>query len=113
MKYKYILHWFFTPRDRAGNVCSYFAIVDTRSGRVLRGYNTPESNLRGVVFFLNGGEHKQNYWFAQTEVPYRAYVYNTKSMNYIGCDSETIAAAFRKLMKLRKKQATACWSEMI
>jgi hypothetical protein len=105
MKYKFILHWFFTPRNRSGNVSSYFALADTRSGRIIHGHSAPESNLRGVIFELNGGEHKQNYWFAQTQIPSREFNYRTKDIDYIGCDPAVIAAAFRKAMKSRKRRA--------
>jgi hypothetical protein len=100
-KYKFILHWFFSPRDRSGNVYSYGCIVDTKSGRCLRVADVPESNLRGVAFDLNGGEHKQNYWWAATEVPQRELF---RRMNDIPHVSD-IPAAFRKLMKSRKKGA--------
>jgi len=105
MKYKFIVHWFFTPRDRSGNVYSYFAIADTRSGRIIHGHSAPESNLRAAIFHINGGEHKQNYWFAQSEISKRTFDYNTKDIGYIGCDPEVIAAAFRKELKTRKKRA--------
>jgi len=105
MKYKYIIHWFFTPRDSAGNVYSHFKIVDTRSGRIIHGKDACESNLRGVPFFLNGNQHKQNYWFAATQIPWRTYVHNTKTIEHIGCDSAVIAQVFRKAMKTRKRKA--------
>jgi hypothetical protein len=105
MKYRYIIHWFFTPRDSSGNVYSYFAIADTRSGRIMHGKDACESNLRGVPFFLNGKQHQQNYWFAQTQIPWRTYVHNTKTIEYIGCDSAELAEKFRKVMKSRKRKA--------
>jgi hypothetical protein len=103
MKYKLIVHWFYVPRDRSGNVYSYFAIADTRSGRVLRGKDAPESNLRAAIYHINGDQHKQNYWFAETSIPWRQFKYRTEDVPYIGCDPLTIAAEFRKMMKSRKK----------
>jgi len=104
-KYKFILHWFFTPRDRSGNVYSYFSIVDTRSGRIIQGRDVPESNLREAIYEINGREHKQNYYFAQTEIPKRQYDYNTRNIQYIGCDPETLAMVFYKAMNTRKRSA--------
>ena len=101
MKYKFIVHQFVTPRDRSGNVYTYFDIADTRSGRVIHGLHAHESNLRAAIFDLNGGEHKQNYWWAATEVPQRELF---RRMNDISHVSD-IPAAFRKLMKSRKPGA--------
>jgi hypothetical protein len=103
MKYKFIVHQFVTPRDRSGNVYSYFAIADTRSGRIIHGLHAHESNLRAAIFDLNGGEHKQNYWFATTEIPKRSFDYYTKDIGYIGCEPSVIANAFRKALRTRKK----------
>lgn len=103
MKYKYILHRFQTNRDTSGNVYSYFALADTRSGRVLRGRDVPESNAQGAIFILNGNQHKQNYWSATTTLPSRQFDYSVKDIPYHGCSPENIADAFRKMMKSRKK----------
>ena len=105
MKYKYIAHWFYSPRDRNGNVYSYGIIADTRSGRSLAVADIPESNLRGVIFDLNGGEHKQNYWFAQTAVPQRELFRRMKDMHHIS----DVPGAFRRMMKSRKKNAGKPW----
>jgi hypothetical protein len=98
---RYIVHWFFSPRDSSGNVYSYFVIADVRSGRILRGKDVPESNLRAAMFAINGGQHRQNYWFAQTEVKQRELFYRMKDIPYIG-SSEAIAEAFHKMMRSRK-----------
>ena len=105
MKYKYILHWFFSPRDSSGNVYSYGVIVDIRSGRQLMVADVPESNLRGVAFDLNGGEHKQNYWWAQTCVPQRELFRRLNTIPHVS----DIPAAFRTMMKSRKRNAGKPW----
>ena len=98
MKYKYIVNWYYVPRDRAGNVYSYFVIADTRSGRFLYGKDQPESNLRAAMFNLNGS-HKQNYWFECIAKKWHDYASFTKNVPYIG----DIPAAFREVMRSRKQ----------
>jgi hypothetical protein len=101
MKIRYIVILNVTPRDRAGNVYSYFSIIDTRSGRILQGKDAPESNLSGAMFHINGGEHKQNYCFTVQQISWREFVYRTDDIEYVGCDSEVIADKFKKLLKSR------------
>jgi hypothetical protein len=98
MKYKYIVHWFYSPRDVCGNVYSYAIIADTRSGRYLEVANVPESNLRSVIFALNGNQHKQNYWWAQTVIPKRQLNRRLMGIPYIRDIPET----FRKMMRSRR-----------
>jgi hypothetical protein len=107
MKYKFILHRFQTNRDTSGNVYSYFALADTRSGRVLYGRDVPESNAQGAMFILNGNQHKQNYWSATTTLSSRLFDYYVKDIPYIGCSPEQVASAFQKMMKSRKKKVKA------
>lgn len=104
MKIKYLVTWNYTPLDRSGNVYSYFSIVDTASGRILCGKDAPESNLRGALYFINGGEHKQNYSFCDRQIPWREFVYRTNDIEYIGCGSEEIAAKFKEMMKSRSRK---------
>ena len=103
MKYKFIANIFETPPDRSGNVYSYFALADTRSGRIIHGTDVHESNLRAAIFELNSGEHKNNYWFTTTTFDRRRFNHLVRDIPYIGCESKTIAEAFRKAMKTRKK----------
>jgi len=103
MKYKYIIHRFYTPRDNSGNVYCIFSITDTRSGRQLVGKDVPESNLRGLPFDLNGGEWKQNYYYAETAISKREFSDRAKDTPYVGCCPSKIAAAFKKMMKSRKR----------
>ena len=103
MKYKLIAHIFETAPDRSGNVCRYFALADTRSGRIIHGLDVHDSNLRAAIYEVNGGEHKNNYWFATTTITRRQFDYLTKDIPYLGCDPKAIADAFRKAMKTRKK----------
>lgn len=98
MKYKYILHF---VQSTAGG--SYFTLADTRSGRTLSGSNVPESNARAVLYILNGNQHKQNFWQATTTLSSRQFKHYSEDIPYIGCNPDDIAAAFRKMMKSRKK----------
>ena len=100
MKYRYIVHYIEADRDR-----NMFILTDTRSGRSLRGRNVPESNVRLAVYFLNGQEHKQNYYFVNTRTDIRNFKYWwVKNVPYIGSSPEDIAAAFLKMMKSRKSK---------
>lgn len=105
LKYKFIANIFETPPDRFGNVSRSFVLADTRSGRSICGTDVHESNLRAAIFELNGGEHKNNYWFTTTTFDRRRFNHLVRDIPYIGCDSKTIADAFRKAMKTRKKAA--------
>jgi hypothetical protein len=101
MKYRYIAH--FVEADRDHNM---FILTDTRSGRCLRGRNVPEANLRMAIYFLNGQEHKQNYYFATTTVGVRQFkAWWLPKVPYVGTQPEEIAAAFLKIMKSRKHGA--------
>lgn len=98
MKYRYIVHFIEASRDH-----NMFIITDTRSGRSLRGRHVPEANVRLAVYFLNGQEHKQNYYFATSNVPVRQFkAWWVQTVPYVGCQPEDIAAAFLKMMKSRK-----------
>lgn len=110
-KIKFIITWNFTSNDRSENVYSYFSIVDTRSGRILMGKDVPESNLRGAAFWINGGEHKQNYCFISRQISWREFVNRTNNIEYIGCDSETIASGFKTMMKSRSPKVQM-WGQM-
>jgi hypothetical protein len=101
MKYRYIVHYIEASRDH-----NMFIITDTRSGRSLRGKHVPEANVRLVVYYLNGQEHKQNYYFVSGVVPVRHFKeWWVKNVPYIGSQPEEIAAAFIKMMKSRKHGA--------
>jgi hypothetical protein len=102
-KYKYLISISNTLPDRSGNVYTYFIIADSVSGRSIRGIDVPESNICSVPFYLNGGEHKENYWLTTTILSRKQFDYYTKNVHYIGCGAEEIAQAFRKAMKTRKK----------
>jgi hypothetical protein len=99
LKYKYIVQLFYIPRDREGNVYTSFAITDTRSGRCLRGMDCPDSNLRMAMFDINGGEHKQNYYFVTTALSRREFKYYTNGVGWV----RDIPAAWRQTMRTRKK----------
>jgi len=100
MKYRYIVHYIEADRDR-----NMFIITDTRSGRSLRGRHVPESNVRLAVYFLNGQEHKGNYYFVTTTVNVRQFKnWWVKNVPYVGSSPEDIAAAFLKMMKSRKSK---------
>jgi hypothetical protein len=101
MKYRYIIHFIEADRDR-----NMFIITDTRSGRSLRGRHVPENNVRCSVFYLNGQEHKSNYYFVSTQVTLREFKnWWVKNVPYIGSSPEEIAAAFLKMMKSRRPGA--------
>ena len=101
MKYRYIIHFIEADRDR-----NMFIITDTRSGRSLRGRHVPEANVRLVVYYLNGMEHKNNYYFATTTVPIRQFNnWWVKDVPYVGADPADIADKFLKMMKSRKQGA--------
>jgi hypothetical protein len=98
-KYKYIIHFIEASRDY-----NMFIIVDTRSGRLLRGIHVPEANVRGVVYYLNGQEHKSNYYFAKTTVPVREFkTWWSNDVPHVGSQPEEIAAKFIAMMKSRKR----------
>jgi len=100
MKYRYIVHYIEASRDH-----TMFILTDTRSGRSLRGRHVPEANVRMAVYFLNGQEHKQNYYFATSTVPIRQFkAWWVKNVPYVGSSPEDIAAAFFKMMKSRKSK---------
>jgi hypothetical protein len=99
MKYKYIVVWFYTPKDSSGNVYSYGQIVDTRSGRILWIQDCPESNLTWAIADLNG-EPKNNYYFIRSRITWKDYVRVTAKIPVF---TGEIADAFRKMMKSRKK----------
>ena len=100
MKYKYIVTWFYTPRDRSNNVYSYGHIVDTRSGRMLEINDCPESNLKYAICELNDG-HKQNYYFTRCQISWREF---KRATDKIPMFRGEIADQFRKMMKSRKKK---------
>ena len=101
MKYRYIIHFIEADRDR-----NMFILTDTRSGRSLRGRHVPEANVRLVVYYLNGQEHINNYYFATTTVSIRQFQeWWVKDVPYVGTAPEEIAAAFLKMMKSRRKGA--------
>lgn len=105
MKIKYIIHWFFVPRDRSGNVYSYVAITDTRSGRTLLTHDVPESNATAIAFHLNGEEHKQNYYFAKSQITWQEFkrLINSGTVPYVSSSPEDLATAFKKVLRSRKK----------
>ena len=102
MKYRYIVHFIEADRDH-----KMFILTDTRSGRVLRGRCVPESNVRMAIYFLNGQEHKQNYYFVTSTVPVRQFInwWMKNDVPYVGTQPEEIAAAFLKMMKSRRPYA--------
>ena len=100
MKIKYIIQWFYTPRDISGNVYSYVIITDTRTGRSIKSSDVPESNARLVAFYLNGKNHVNNYHFVTTELTKRQFKYY--SPLYLSCDPEVLAAAMLKEIRRRK-----------
>lgn len=106
MKIKYILQWFYTPRDRSGNVYSYFRLTDTATGRQLAGMEVPESNARAILYHLNGNEHIQNYYYAETAITKREMnrVRIHGGFGYIGCDPEKIAVQFKEMLDLGQRE---------
>ena len=98
MKYKYIIHFIEADRDR-----TMFIITDTRSGRRLCGVHVPEANVRLAVYYLNGQEHKQNYYWTTTTVGVRQFEsWWAKNVPYTVSQPEDIAARFIAMMKSRK-----------
>jgi len=101
MKYRYIIHFIEADRDR-----NMFIITDTRSGRKLEGRCVPEANVRLAVYYINGQEHKQNYYFVITTVGLRQFQnWWVKNVPFVGTSPEEIAAAFLKMMKSRRPGA--------
>ncbi len=101
MKYRYIVHYIEASRDH-----NMFILTDTRSGRSLRGRHVPEANVRMAIYFMNGQEHKGNYYFATTTTTIREFkAWWVRNVPYIGCQPEEIAARFIAMMKSRKPDA--------
>ena len=105
MRYKYIIHFYWSPRDVNGNVYTIFKIISTRSGRMVCGRDASKSNVQGAMFYLNNNEPKQNYYFAESQIPKRQLLRMMRDLHggfpYIGCDGEGIAKEVKKAFRLR------------
>ena len=98
---KYIVHYI-----SANQYDTMFIITDTRSGRRLQGIGAPKANVSLVVYYLNGQQHCQNYYFVETTVPVREFkAWWIKGVEHVGSNPEDIAAVFTKMMKSRKAGA--------
>jgi hypothetical protein len=103
MKIKYIIQWFFTPHDRCGNSYTYVVVTDTRTGRRISSSDVPESNARLVAFYLNGQQHVNNYYFAESQISKKQLNYWNPS--YLSSCPEVLAKALVKEIRRRKPKA--------
>lgn len=101
LKYEFIIHRLATNPDRYGNVSDYVVVTDVRNGRSISSTDVPHSNAHFTAYYINGKEHKQNFFFCETTLTKKQYRYYTQNVKYISCDSEVLAAAFIKERRKR------------
>ncbi len=98
MKIKFIIQWFYTPHDRNGNSYTYVVVTDTRTGRRISSSDVPQSNARMIAFYLNGHQHIQNYYFAESMITKKQLNYWNQS--YLSSCPEELAVALVKEIRL-------------
>ena len=103
MKIKFIIQWFYTPHNTSGNSYTYVVVTDTRTGRSIRSADVPQSNARLIAFYLNGKEHVNNFYMAESQISKKTLKYWDPP--YLSSCPETLAKAFVKELRRRKPLA--------
>ena len=92
MKIKYILDLLYNERDFAGNVYWAFRLTSTATGKQSTGrISGGESNIRGAMYYLNGEQHTNNYYYTSHQMKKREFNRLTAGWPYAGCQSEELA----------------------
>lgn len=93
MKIKYILYIYNSRIDRAGNCYFAFCIVDTETGKTVRAtMSGGDSNIRSMVYELNGGKWVANVSTSCEEMGIRDFNRFVKHWPFAGCTPQDLAA---------------------